>query len=61
VQLVRQLAANGAAFSEIQVSHYPRLHGKSQFFTISNITRTLVDFGNFAAQACLAAISFRND
>ena len=61
VQLVRQLAANGAAFSEISVGHYPRLYGTSQFFTVSNITRTLFDFGTFATQAFIAAIFFRND
>lgn len=61
VQLVRQLAANGATFSEIPVGHYPRLYGKSQFFTVSNITRTLIDFGTFAAQACIAPIFFWHD
>ncbi len=61
VQLVRQLAAKGAAFSEIPVSHYPRVHGKSQFFTFSNIIVTMVHLGKFAAQSLLAAVFFWTD
>jgi len=58
VQLVRELYSQGAVFAEVAVSHYPRLHGKSQFFTTSNVTRTLVDFSLFAASACIAALVF---
>jgi glycosyltransferase involved in cell wall biosynthesis len=58
VQLVRKLYSADAVFAEVAVNHYPRLHGKSQFFTVSNITRTLVDLSVFAAQACVAAFVF---
>ena len=58
VQLVRKLHSQGAVFAEVAVNHYPRLHGKSQFFTVSNVTRTLVDFSLFAAHVCVAALVF---
>ena len=56
VQLVRKLYSRGAVFAEVAVNHYPRLHGKSQFFTMSNITRTLVDFSLFAASTRTAGL-----
>ncbi|PYS23852.1 MAG: glycosyltransferase family 2 protein [Acidobacteria bacterium] len=58
VQLVRKLDSSDAAFAEVAVNHYPRLHGKSQFFTVTNVTRTLIDFSFFAAQACIAGLVF---
>ena len=58
VQLVRKLYSRGAVFAEVAVNHYPRLHGKSQFFTVPNVTRTLVDFSLFAARAWTAGLSF---
>jgi len=51
VHLVRELAAKGANFAEIEVAHYARLHGESQFFTLSNVTKSLIDFAIFATQA----------
>ncbi len=44
VELVRKLAAGGGAFAEVAVSHYPRQHGRSQFFTFRRLTRTGFDF-----------------
>ncbi len=61
VQLVRMLDSGGAVFAEVAVNHYPRLYGRSQFFTVSNVTRTLVDLSVFAAQACIAALVFWSD
>ncbi len=58
VQLIQQLNAGGAKFAEVAVNHYPRLHGKSQFFTLQNVTRTLVDFSLFAVHLCVAALIF---
>ncbi len=61
VQLVRMLDSGGAVFAEVAVNHYPRLYGRSQFFTVSNVSRTLVDLSVFAAQACIAALVFWSD
>jgi glycosyltransferase involved in cell wall biosynthesis len=44
VELVRKLSIAGCVFREVPVHHYPRLHGKSQFFTPRSIARTIVDF-----------------
>jgi glycosyltransferase involved in cell wall biosynthesis len=44
VELIHRLQATGAVFAETEVSHYPRRFGKSQFFTLSNVARTLFDF-----------------
>ena len=44
VELVRKLAAGGGAFAEVAVNHYPRRHGRSQFFTLKRLTRTGYDF-----------------
>ncbi len=44
VELVKKLALQGCIFAEVPVNHFPRLHGRSQFFKIGRITRTLFDF-----------------
>lgn len=44
VELVRKLTIAGCVFREVAVSHYPRLHGKSQFFTPRSVARTIFDF-----------------
>jgi glycosyltransferase involved in cell wall biosynthesis len=44
VELVRKLSLAGCVFREVPVNHYPRLHGKSQFFTPRRVGRTLLDF-----------------
>jgi glycosyltransferase involved in cell wall biosynthesis len=41
VELVRTLQDAGARFVEVGVHHYPRTYGKSQFFKLSNVVRTL--------------------
>jgi glycosyltransferase involved in cell wall biosynthesis len=43
VELVHKLNAAGAAFVEVPVHHYPRAHGRSQFFTPRRVLRTLID------------------
>ena len=42
VELVRRLELSGCQVAEIGVHHYPRLHGKSQFFRIRSLAVTLV-------------------
>jgi glycosyltransferase involved in cell wall biosynthesis len=44
VELVRKLTSAGCTFRELPVHHYPRLHGKSQFFTPRRVARTVFDF-----------------
>lgn len=43
VELVRKLQDSGARFTEIGVHHYRRVFGKSEFFRIDAVARTLVD------------------
>lgn len=43
VELIYKLQKAGGVFAEIPVSHYPRLHGKSQFFTFAKVVPTLID------------------
>jgi glycosyltransferase involved in cell wall biosynthesis len=45
VELVRKLHAAGCRFAEVPVHHYPRVHGRSQFFTPRRVARTARDFG----------------
>ena len=44
VELVRKLHAAGCCFAEVPVHHYPRAHGRSQFFTPQRVARTVRDF-----------------
>ena len=44
VELVRKLSVAGCRFAEVPVHHYPRVHGRSQFFTPRRVARTLRDF-----------------
>jgi glycosyltransferase involved in cell wall biosynthesis len=44
VELVHKLASAGCVFKEVPVHHYPRTHGKSQFFTPLRVGRTIFDY-----------------
>ena len=44
VELVRKLHVAGCRFVEVPVHHYPRAHGRSQFFTPRRVARTARDF-----------------
>lgn len=44
VELVYKLSEAGARFSETGVNHYARPHGRSQFFTLRRVSKTLFDF-----------------
>jgi glycosyltransferase involved in cell wall biosynthesis len=41
VELVRKLELSGCQVVEVGVHHYPRLHGRSQFFRIRSLAATL--------------------
>lgn len=43
LELIIELQKVGARFKEVGVHHYPRKHGKSQFFTFPNLTKTFYD------------------
>ncbi len=42
VELVRKLELSGCQVAEIGVHHYPRLHGRSQFFRVRSLAVTLI-------------------
>ncbi len=42
VELVRRLEMSGAEVVEVPVHHYPRVHGKSQFFRVRSLATTFV-------------------
>ena len=44
VELVRQLHHNGCRFAQAPVHHYPRPHGRSEFFTPWRVIHTVFDF-----------------
>ncbi|HVF29261.1 MAG TPA: glycosyltransferase family 2 protein [Pyrinomonadaceae bacterium] len=56
VELVRKLHADGCAFVEAPVHHYPRRYGRSQFFTFGRVARTAFDF--FTLWLKLVALRF---
>ncbi len=41
VELVRKLELSGCQVAEVGVHHYPRLHGRSQFFRLRSLLTTL--------------------
>jgi glycosyltransferase involved in cell wall biosynthesis len=43
VELVYKLHRAGCVFAEVPVHHYPRAHGRSQFFTLRRVGRTALD------------------
>lgn len=44
VELIYKLKTKGANFKEVGVNHYARQFGKSQFFTVRRVSKTLLDF-----------------
>lgn len=50
VELVKKSQKKGFRFKEVEVNHYPRIDGKSQFFKFSRILKTLRDLGKLWIQ-----------
>jgi glycosyltransferase involved in cell wall biosynthesis len=50
VELVRKLQDSGATFTEVGVHHYPRTHGRSQFFKLTSVLRTVWDLAKLWVQ-----------
>jgi len=53
VELVRKLQDSGAVFTEVGIHHYRRLHGKSEFFRLPAVIRTLRDLALLWVQLVL--------
>jgi glycosyltransferase involved in cell wall biosynthesis len=43
VELVRKIEISGCGVIELGVRHYPRLHGRSQFFRVRSLLKTLFE------------------
>jgi glycosyltransferase involved in cell wall biosynthesis len=43
VELVRKIEISGCGVVEVGVHHYPRLHGRSQFFRLPSLARTFFE------------------
>jgi hypothetical protein len=43
-EMIYKLCRAGCRFAEVEVQHYPRRHGRSQFFTVRSVARTTMDF-----------------
>jgi glycosyltransferase involved in cell wall biosynthesis len=43
-EMIYKLRRAGCRFAEVEVHHYPRRHGRSQFFTARRVARTAFDF-----------------
>jgi glycosyltransferase involved in cell wall biosynthesis len=54
VELVRKLELSGYRVVETGVHHYPRLHGRSQFFRVRSLARTLSQLVKLYFQLILA-------
>jgi glycosyltransferase involved in cell wall biosynthesis len=54
LEMIRTLRASGAVFAEVEVSHYPRLYGRSQFFTFTSLVRTFSQFCGLLVRAWLS-------
>ncbi|MCC6391326.1 MAG: glycosyltransferase family 2 protein [Bryobacterales bacterium] len=53
VELVRKLELSGCAVAEVGVRHYPRLHGRSQFFRLRSLLATLHQLVSLRVQLSL--------
>jgi hypothetical protein len=43
VELVRKIEISGCGVVEVGVHHYPRLHGRSQFFRLRSLANTFLE------------------
>ena len=53
VELVRKLELSGCRVVEVGVHHYPRLHGRSQFFRFRSLLKTLYQLAKLYVGFCL--------
>ncbi len=52
VELVRKLELSGCRVAEVGVHHYPRLHGRSQFFRVRSLLTTFWQLAKLYAFFC---------
>ena len=57
VELVRKLELSGRGVAETGVHHYPRLHGRSQFFRVRSLLSTLRQLIRLYVQLLVAALA----
>jgi len=55
VELVKKLEASGMRIVEVPVSHYPRYHGRSQFFRVKSLATTFGQLWRLYFQLILGA------
>ncbi|MBS1823792.1 MAG: glycosyltransferase family 2 protein [Acidobacteria bacterium] len=60
VELVRKLELSGWAVAEVGVHHYPRQHGRSQFFRIRSLLTTMFQLIRLRVQLWTAAAKGEN-
>lgn len=53
LELVRKIEMTGCGVAEVAVSHYPRLHGRSQFFRWRSLLKTARQFAGLYAKLVL--------
>ncbi|MBI4877375.1 MAG: glycosyltransferase family 2 protein [Acidobacteria bacterium] len=53
VELVRKLELSRCRVEEVGVHHYPRLHGRSQFFRVRSLLKTLYQLAKLYVSLCL--------
>jgi glycosyltransferase involved in cell wall biosynthesis len=53
VELVRKLELSGCDVHEVGVRHYPRLHGRSQFFRLRSLLRTFIQLADLYGKLVL--------
>jgi glycosyltransferase involved in cell wall biosynthesis len=58
IELVRKLEMTGWEFAEVGVHHYPRLHGRSQFFRIRSLATTFLQLLRLYAALVVAPALF---
>ena len=61
VELVRKLEMSQYRVAEVPVRHYPRLHGRSQFFRLRSLATTLGQLGRLYVRTVLLAPFFRTE
>lgn len=61
VELVRKIELTGCRVAEVPVSHYPRLHGRSQFFRWKSLLTTLREIARAWFWLVLVPFATRRD
>jgi glycosyltransferase involved in cell wall biosynthesis len=60
VELVRKLELTGCGVVEVGVSHYPRLHGRSQFFRVRSLLSTFTQLLSLYFQLAITGSASRD-